>query len=355
MKIAILGFGTVGSGVWKVIQENQEVISRRVGDTVDIAYVLDLRDFPGEPVQDVLTKDFETIIQDPQVAVVVECMGGLHPAFEFVKRALTAGKSVATSNKELVAAKGAELTRIARQAQVDFYYEASVGGGIPVIRALRQSLSSEYILEIQGILNGTTNYILTRMETEGLPYEEVLKDAQRLGYAERNPEADVEGYDACRKLAILASIAYGATVRYEDIPTEGISKITVEDIQHAKSQGKKIRLIARARMQDGTVYARVSPVMIGEEHPLAAVQGVYNGILIRGNMIDDIMLQGKGAGQEATASAVVSDVIAAIKNKKLGICERVVWEDTVIPVKDSMTLHEEGLVSLGDELPGAGA
>lgn len=336
VKTAILGFGVVGSGVWKVITENQEILSKKLGDPIEIAHVLDLRDFEGHPVQSVLTKEIQDILSDDQVEVVVECMGGLHPAYDFVRASLEAGKSVATSNKELVAAKGAELHRIAAEHHADFYYEASVGGGIPVIRALRESMAQEQILEIQGILNGTTNYILTRMENEGLTYEEVLKDAQELGYAERNPAADVEGYDACRKIAILASMAYGATVRYEEIPTEGITKITIEDIQKAKAEGKKIRLIARAKMIDGVVYAKVSPMHIDEEHPLASVKGVYNGVLLRGNMVDDIMLQGKGAGSEATASAVVSDVLTALKNRRLGIYETMIWEDTPFTVKESL-------------------
>lgn len=347
MKVAILGFGTVGSGVWKVITENQKVIAGRVGDAVEIVHVLDLREFAGQPVQSVLTKDFNDILQDDAVDVVVECMGGLHPAYEFVKSALMSGKSVVTSNKELVAAKGAELLQLADQKNVDFYYEASVGGGIPVIRALRESMAQEEILEIHGILNGTTNYILTRMENEGLSYETVLKDAQELGYAERNPEADVEGHDACRKIAILASMAYGANVPYENIPTEGITKITIEDIEKARQQGKKIRLIARAKMIDGTVYARVSPTLISEDHPLAGVKGVYNGIWIRGNMVDDIMLQGKGAGKEATASAIVSDVITALKNRRNGIHETILWDSKTLPVRDSLEQKEEGLEPVG--------
>lgn len=346
MKVAILGFGTVGSGVWKVITENQQIIARRVGAPVEIGAVLDLREFPEHPVAEVLTKNFEEIAGDASIDVVVECMGGLHPAYEYVKEALLSGKSVATSNKELVAAKGAELLQIAAEKRVDFYYEASVGGGIPVIRALRQSLAPEEILEIQGILNGTTNYILTRMENEGLSYETVLKDAQDLGYAERNPEADVEGFDACRKIAILASMAYGATVRYEDIKTEGITRITTSDIEKAKANGQKIRLVARAKRVNGVVYARVSPVLISNDHPLAAIKDVYNGIWIRGNMVDDIMLQGKGAGRDATASAVVSDVMAALKNRILGVYETVIWDAEPLTVRDSLELEEEGLKSV---------
>ncbi len=332
MKIAILGFGTIGSGVWEVLQKNRKIIEKRLSDAVEIAHVLDLRDFPAHPVQKVLVKDIAVILEDPAVNVVVECMGGLSPAYEFVKGALEAGKSVATSNKELVAEKGAELTKTAEDHGVDFFYEASVGGGIPVIRTLRQSFASETVLEIQGILNGTTNYILTQMEQNRLPYADALEKAQRLGYAEKNPEMDVEGTDACRKLAILSSLAYGANVRYEDIPTEGITGITMREIAEAKAENRTIRLVARSKMEDGVLHARVSPVWLPAGHPLAAVRDVYNAVRIRGNMVDDILLEGKGAGREATASAMVSDVIAALRNRRLGVSENPVWDERTIPV-----------------------
>ena len=309
IKAAIMGYGTVGSGVYEVIKKNQVSINKKVGQELKVQYVLDLREFPGDPVMDVLTHDFEDIIKDDEVKIVAEVMGGLHPAYEFTKRCLEAGKSVCTSNKELVAEHGAELIQIAKDHQVNYLFEASVGGGIPIIRPLNSSLTADEIDEITGILNGTTNYILTEMAEKGSDFADVLKEAQNLGYAERNPEADVEGYDACRKIAILSSLAFGRQVDYEDIYTEGISKITATDIKYAKAMGQMIKLLAVSRKVDGSFYAMVSPVLVGPSDPLYSVNGVFNAIFVHGNVLGDAMFYGSGAGKLPTASAVVADVV----------------------------------------------
>jgi homoserine dehydrogenase len=314
MKIAVLGFGTVGSGVYEVIEKNHDTIAKRAGQSIDIKYVLDLREFPDHPVSNILTHDYQEIINDPEVEIVVEVMGGVEPAYTFVKEALLKGKSVCTSNKELVAKHGAELLEIAKQKKINFLFEASVGGGIPIIRPLNQSLTVDEIDEITGILNGTTNYILTKMQDEGLDFATVLKQAQELGYAERKPDADVEGYDACRKIAILTSLAYGMQVDYEEIYTEGITKITSEDIEYAKALGAKIKLFGSSKKVGTEVYAMVTPKLIQDKHPLFNVNGVFNGILVKGNMLGDIMFYGSGAGKLPTASAVVSDVVDATKH-----------------------------------------
>ena len=314
MKIAVLGFGTVGSGVYEVIKTNYETIAKRAGEAIDIKYVLDLRDFPGNPVQDIITHDFKVIVNDPEIKVVVEVMGGVEPAYTYVKEALLKGKSVCTSNKELVARHGAELLEIAKQKKINFLFEASVGGGIPIIRPLNQSLTADEIVEITGILNGTTNYILSKMKTQGSEFATVLKEAQELGYAERNPEADVEGYDACRKIAILTSLAYGMHVDFEQIYTEGITKITAEDIKYANVLEASIKLLATSKNVDGKVYAMVAPKMITDKHPLFSVNDVFNGILVKGNLLGDVMFYGSGAGKLPTASAVVSDVVDATKH-----------------------------------------
>ena len=326
MKAAVLGFGTVGSGVWKVFTENQEQIMRYLGEPVELAYVLDLRTFEGHPVQKVLVHSIDTILDDSSVDVVIECMGGLHPAYEFVKQALTLGKAVVTSNKALVASYGAELMQKAWDHQTDFFFEASVCGGIPVLRTLKHSLAQEKILSVEGIFNGTTNYMLSRME-QGLSYEQALAEAQSKGYAEQDPSDDVEGIDACRKLAIIASIISGRTVCYQDIPTEGITHVSAEQIQKAQKEGKKIRLIASVSNHGGKLEAKVGPEAIDKDHMLAQVKDVYNAVLIRGNMVGDILLQGQGAGSDATASAVAADVLAALLNRKSGICEPVIWTD----------------------------
>ena len=325
VNIAVLGYGTVGSGVVEVINTNHEIINKRAGEEINIKYVLDLRDFPGDPVQQILTHDFNDILNDDEVKVVVEVMGGINPAYTFVKQCLAAGKSVATSNKELVASHGPELLAIAKENNVNFLFEASVGGGIPIIRPLNTSITADEVTEITGILNGTTNYILTKMDQEGASYDEVLKQAQELGYAERNPEADVEGYDACRKIAILTSLAYGQQVDYEDIYTEGITKITAEDFKYAKALGAAIKIFGTSRKEGNKLYAMVAPQMIQADNPLYAVNDVFNAICVTGNMLGDVMFYGKGAGKEATASAVVSDVVDAVKHMNVNVMT--IWED----------------------------
>ena len=309
INIAVMGYGTVGSGVVEVINTNGARINQRIGDELNIKYVLDMKDFPGDPVQEKIVHDFETIVSDEDVQIVVEVMGGIEPAYTFVKRCLQAGKSVATSNKALVAKHGAELLSIAAEHDINFLFEASVGGGIPIIRPLNSSLTADEIDEITGILNGTTNYILTEMAEKGSDFADVLKEAQNLGYAERNPEADVEGYDACRKIAILSSLAFGRQVDYEDIYTEGISKITATDIKYAKAMGQMIKLLAVSRKVDGSFYAMVSPVLVGPSDPLYSVSGVFNAIFVHGNVLGDAMFYGSGAGKLPTASAVVADVV----------------------------------------------
>lgn len=314
INIAVMGYGTIGSGVVEVINTNGSSIAGRVGEPLNVKYVLDLRDFPGDPIQEKIVHDVQVILDDPEVEIVVETMGGTNPAYTFVKKALLAGKSVATSNKELVAAHGAELLALAKSKELNFLFEASVGGGIPIIRPLNQSLTADEIYEITGILNGTTNFILTKMEREGLSFDLVLKEAQELGYAERNPEADVEGYDACRKIAILSSLAFGCHVDYEDIYTEGITRITVEDVKYAKGLGMSIKLLATSKREDGRFYAMVSPVLVGQDSPLYSVNGVFNAIFIHGNVLGDAMFYGSGAGKLPTASAVVGDVVDCAKH-----------------------------------------
>ena len=314
MNIAVLGYGTVGSGVVEVLNTNHASIARRAGEDINVKYVLDLRDFPGDPIQEKIVHDYQTILDDNSIQIVVEVMGGTNPAYTFVKQALLAGKSVATSNKELVAKYGAELLEIAREKNINFMFEASVGGGIPIIRPLINSLTADEIIEITGILNGTTNYMLTKMSEEGLAYDDVLKNAQDMGYAERNPAADVEGFDACRKIAILTSLAYGKQVDFEDIYTEGITKITDTDFKYAKKLGTSIKLLATSRCENGHVYAMVSPKMIGSSHPLYSVNDVFNAVFVEGNMLGDTMFYGKGAGKLPTASAVVSDIVEEVKH-----------------------------------------
>lgn len=314
-KIAVLGYGTVGSGVVEVLNTNRASISKKAETDIEIKYVLDLREFPGSPVEDLLTKDYEEILNDEEVDVIVEVMGGIEPAYTFVKKALLKGKSCATSNKELVAMHGPELLEIAKENHVNFLFEASVGGGIPIIRPLNQSLTADEITEISGILNGTTNFILTKMKNEGLDFQTVLKEAQDLGYAELNPEADVDGHDACRKIAILSSLAFGRHVDFGDIHTEGITKISQEDFKFAKALNKEIKLIGRCQKVGEEVFAMVAPMMLNAENPLSHVDGVFNGIFVRGNVIGEVMFYGAGAGKLPTASAVVADVIDAVKHK----------------------------------------
>lgn len=333
IKIAVLGYGTVGSGVVEVIRTNEKVIDQRVGEELRIKYVLDLRDFPGDPVQDIITHNFEDILKDEEVKIVVEVMGGIEPAYTFVRQSLEAGKSVATSNKALVAKHGASLLKLAKEKNVNFLFEASVGGGIPILRPLHSSLTGDVIEEITGILNGTTNYMLTKMFYEGADYEEVLKEAQDNGYAERNPEADVEGYDACRKIAILSSIISGQQVDFEDIYCEGITKITVEDMKYAKAMGTTIKLLASSRRYAGNrLHAIVAPCMLYPEHPLYNVNDVFNAIFVHGNVLGDAMFYGSGAGKLPTASAVVADVVDEAKHLNRNIMT--MWKEEKLQLED---------------------
>ena len=309
IKIAVLGYGTVGSGVVEVITKNQDMVNKKAGETLEVKYILDLRDFPGDPYGDRVIHDFGTILADPEVKIVCETMGGVGAAYEFTKQALSAGKSVCTSNKELVAAHGPELLALAKANNCNYLFEASVGGGIPIIRPLNYSLTAERIEAVTGILNGTTNYILSKMEHEGAQYDTVLKEAQEKGYAERNPEADVEGHDACRKIAILSSLMTGKNVDAAKIYTEGITKIESRDFDYAKQMGMSIKLLALSKEVGDKTLAMVSPFLIDEDHPLHMVNGVFNAVFVRGNMLGDSMYYGRGAGKLPTASAVVSDVI----------------------------------------------
>ena len=332
-KIAVLGYGTVGSGVVEVLDTNKESIKKRAGKEIEVKSVLDLRDFPGDPIQEKIVHNIDDIINDPEIEVVVEVMGGIEPAFTFVKRALEAGKSVCTSNKALVAEHGPELLEMAKQRSLNFMFEASVGGGIPIIRPLNQSLTADEITKITGILNGTTNYILTKMDREGSSYEDNLKEAQELGYAERNPEADVEGYDACRKIAILTSLAYGSTVKFEEIRTEGISRITAADFKYAEKLGFVVKLLATSCKKDDKVYAITAPFMINSSHPLYNVNDVLNGIYIHGNVIGNVMFFGAGAGKLPTASAVVADIVDCVKHKGKNVMT--VWSAKKLELGDA--------------------
>lgn len=342
INIGVLGYGTVGSGVVEVLNTNQDSINKRANEEINIKYVLDLRDFPGDPIQDKIVHDFDTIANDEDVKIIVEVMGGVEPAYTFVKRALLAGKSVCTSNKELVAKHGSELLQIAREKNINFLFEASVGGGIPIIRPLNSSLTADEIDEITGILNGTTNYILSKMAHEGLDFDSVLKDAQEKGFAERNPEADVEGYDACRKIAILSSLAFGNQVDYEDIYTEGITKITAEDILYAKKMGMAIKLLASSKRVGDSFYAMVAPFLIHSEHPLYSVNNVFNGIFAHGNVLGDVMFYGSGAGKLPTASAVVADVVDAAKHMNRNIMQ--LWSNKKLELADISTSSRKFLV-----------
>lgn len=319
MKVAIMGYGTIGSGVAEILEVNRDVVAKRCGEPLELKYVLDLRDFEGDPIADKIVHDYKTIVEDPEVAIVVETMGGVEPAYTFVKAMLEAGKHVTTSNKALVADKGAELIEIARDHKVNFLFEASVGGGIPIIRPLTSCLTGDVIEEITGIVNGTTNYMMSKMTKEGLEFDDVLKDAQAKGYAEADPTADVEGYDACRKIAILTSLVCGKTVDFEQIHTEGISKITPIDIAYAKAMGRSIKLLATSKLEGDSYWAMVAPFMLSEEHPLGNVNDVFNAIFVHGNMLGDAMFYGSGAGKLPTASAVAADIVDIAKHLKRNI------------------------------------
>ncbi|MGN0159476.1 MAG: homoserine dehydrogenase [Brotaphodocola sp.] len=333
--VAVMGYGTIGSGVVEILEKNCKEVAQGAGEEVAVKYVLDLREFPGSPIEDKLIHDFNKLVHDPEVSVVVEAMGGVNPAYPFAKACLEAGKHVVTPNKALVAAYGTELMQIAKAHNVNFLFEASVGGGIPIIRPMYRCLKGEKIEEITGILNGTTNYILTKMDKEGASFESALKEAQDLGYAERNPEADVEGHDTCRKIAILTAMATGKEVDYRDIYTEGITKITDVDFRYADKMGTSVKLFGASRISDNSVHAWVAPVMIGKSHPLYAVSDVFNGILIRGNMLGNAMFYGSGAGKLPTASAVVADIIEVVENKDSHI--EMGWSSEKLQVADMST------------------
>ena len=332
VQVAVLGYGTVGSGVVEVLEENKTKITPRAGKELNVKYILDLRDFPGDPYENKVVHDVNVILEDPEVQIICETMGGIEPAYTFSKKAIMAGKSVCTSNKELVATHGPELLKLAKENNCNYMFEASVGGGIPIIRPLNSCLTAEKIESIHGILNGTTNYILTKMDKEGADFEEVLKEAQEKGYAERNPEADVEGYDACRKIAILSSLMTGKYVKYEDIYTEGITKITSADFKYAKVLNKSIKLLAMSKDEGDGYVAMVAPCMISQEHPLFCVSDVFNAVFVHGNMLGDAMFYGRGAGKQATASAVVADVIECARY--LGETVTCLWDSEEVTLKD---------------------
>ena len=333
VNVAILGFGVVGSGVAEVLATNGPHIDQKVDDLLRLKYILDVRDFPDSPFADKVVHDFSVIENDPEVSIVVETIGGARAALDFTRRALRAGKSVVTSNKELVAEHGCELLKLAAEKGVSYLFEASVGGGIPILRPLNQCLAANEIEEITGILNGTTNYILTRMIRGGLSFDAALKEAQANGYAEQDPTADIEGHDACRKICILASLAFGRHIYPRQVPAEGITGVTLSDVAWAEACGKKLKLLGRAiRQADGRVCAYVSPHLVDVENPLAGVEDVFNAIAVKGNAIGDVMFYGRGAGKLPTASAVVADVIDAAKHRDEK--KRVFWaeggEDTTV-------------------------
>lgn len=326
IKIAVMGYGVVGSGTVEVFYKNHESIVSKVGDDIDIKYILDLRDFDDSPYKDKFIKDFNIILNDPEITVAVEVIGGLNPSYNFVKSLLEAGKSVVTSNKELVAEKGAELLKIAREKNVNFFFEASVGGGIPIIRPLHHCLSANEIDDIAGILNGTTNFILTKMISEKMAFDDALKMAQQLGYAERNPSADVNGDDACRKICILASLAFGKHIYPKNVHTEGITGIMPQDVQYCNDFGGAVKLIGWASRRGDKAAVMVCPAFISSESQLSSVNDVFNAILVRGDATGDVVFYGKGAGKLPTASAVVSDIIIAAKMRDNS--RSLHWEDS---------------------------
>ncbi len=330
VSIGIIGFGVVGSGVYEVIRTNCGSIRRKAGTEIDIKYILDIRDFSSHNESHLFIDNFDTMLADDEVSIIVETMGGLNPAYDYTKRALLKGKSVVTSNKELVATYGDELLKIASDNGCSYLFEASVGGGIPIIRPLNQCLAANKINAIAGILNGTTNYILTQMIKNGQSFEDALKDAQKLGYAESNPSADVEGFDACRKICILASLATGKKIECDKVYTEGITKITLRNVEYAGKLGCVIKLIGMSKINDdGTALVMVSPMMIPSTHPLAGVEGVNNAIMVTGNAIGDAMFYGPGAGKLPTASAVVADVIDIAKDRG---ADKIMWVKSELPI-----------------------
>lgn len=353
VSVAILGFGVVGSGVAEVLSANFEKIAHNAAQEIGVKYILDVRDFPDSPFKDCFVKDFSIIENDPDVQIVVETIGGTGVAYEFTKRALRAGKNVVTSNKELVATHGYELLQLAREHNLNYLFEASVGGGIPIIRPISQCLAANEIDELYGILNGTTNYILTQMIQNGVSFDEALKDAQKRGYAEANPAADIEGHDACRKICILASLSFGRHIYPDSVPTEGITKVTLSDVGFARSGGYKIKLLGRAvKRADGKVACYAGPHLVGENNLLSNVEGVFNGIVVHGNAIGDVMFYGAGAGKLPTASAVVADIIDASKHFKAR--KYLDWlEASPEAVFDSSTLENRWYIRCKADLKGA--
>ena len=342
INVAILGYGTVGSGVFEVLNTNKESIARRARQELNVKYVLDLRDFPGQPVEKVLVHDYEQIVNDPEVDIVVEVMGGVEPAYTFVKKALLAGKNVCTSNKALVAKHGRELMDIAKEKSINFLFEASCGGGIPIIRVINSSLTGDEIDEVTGILNGTTNYMLYKMSTEGCEFDTVLKEAQQKGYAEADPTADIEGHDACRKIAILTSLVCGQQVDFQDIHTEGITKITATDIKYAKALGRSIKLLASSYKTGDSYCALVAPFMLAPEHPLYNVNDVFNAVFVHGNVLGDAMFYGSGAGKLPTASAVVGDIVEIARHLDENI--PVEWREEKLELADYKQLKNRYFV-----------
>lgn len=332
IKVAVMGYGTIGSGVVEVLNINKSNIAKRAKDEIEVKYVLDLRDFPGDPMEKKIVHDYKTILEDPEVEIVVETMGGVEPAYTFVKAMLEAGKHVTTSNKALVAAKGAELIALAKEKNVNFMFEASVGGGIPIIRPLNSCLTADEIEEITGIVNGTTNYMMTKMAEQGAEFDDVLKDAQEMGYAEKDPTADIEGYDSCRKIAILTSLVCGQQVDYEDIHTEGITKVTATDIRYAKAMNRKIKLLATSKKVGDGYVAMVAPFLLPPNHPLYNVNDVFNAIFVHGNVLGDAMFYGSGAGKLPTASAVVADIVDMAKHRNVNIA--VEWSSKKMELVD---------------------
>jgi len=325
-EIAVLGYGVVGSGTVEVLDRNSAKVTENAGQKIRVKYIMDLRDFPDSPHKSLFVDNFDVIVNDPDISIVVEVIGGVGAAFEYTKRSLDAGKSVVTSNKELVAAHGYQLLKLARERGVNYLFEASVGGGIPIMRPLAQCMSANQISEIYGILNGTTNYILSEMEKNGAPFADALADAQKKGYAEADPTADIEGHDACRKICILASLAFGKHVYPDLISTEGITGVTAQDKSFAAQLGYKIKLLGRVRDVGDNLYVYVAPHLISSDQLLAGVDGVMNGVVVRGNAVGDVIFCGAGAGKLPTASAVVADVIDAVKH--LYARKWISWEDS---------------------------
>ena len=342
IQIAVLGYGTIGSGVVEVLKVNKDSITKRVGDEISVKYILDLREFPGDPMEGKIVHDYAVIQNDPEVAVVVEAMGGVEPAYTFAKQAIESGKHFATSNKALIAEKGAELIRLAKEHNVHCMFEASVGGGIPIIRPLNSCLTADVIEEVSGILNGTTNYMMTKMSEEGSEFEDVLKDAQQKGYAEADPTADIEGHDACRKIAILTSLVCGQQVDFQDIHTEGITKITANDIKYAKALGRSIKLLASSYQTGDSYCALVAPFMLEPSHPLYNVNDVFNAVFVHGNVLGDAMFYGSGAGKLPTASAVVADIVEIAKHLDENI--PIEWREEKLELADYRQLKNKYFV-----------